>query len=73
MPKAKKHVSRKHVSAKTTKVAKHTYTSQRDAFFKKHPNARWLLGLLVIAFCIFLAQYYRNFAIQADAYKYLTQ
>lgn len=57
MPKkktAKKTVKKKAVS-KT-----HPYVHHRNRFFEEHPNARWLIGIFIIAVAVYIGVLWRN-------------
>lgn len=60
----KKKTTSKKSGPKPPKSLYHHYRHQRNSFFESHPNSRLLLGLLVVAFALFVAQYYWNFQLQ---------
>ena len=36
------------------------YVRQRDDFFQQHPNSKILIGLLIIAFTVYVAVQFQN-------------
>lgn len=58
---------------KSKKTKPKHYHKQRDDFFKTHPRARILLGLLIVAFAYFIGQKYRTLRIHQAVGAYLDQ
>lgn len=52
---------RKKSTKKTTKKNfLSQYTKDREDFFKKHPNAKMLIAIFIIAFVFFIGKQYKN-------------
>ena len=41
-----------------------SYIEQRALFYKSHPRARLLLGMLIVVFAYFLGQLYWNYRVE---------
>ena len=64
---------RKKTTKKNTKDFHKQYLSQRDHFFQKHPLARVLIGLFIVAFATYLGIQYRNYWAKLYVYMQLEE
>lgn len=50
---------------------KHQYLVLRDEFYEKHPRAKYLLGIFIVATAIFVGMAYYKHRLQIDIGEYL--
>lgn len=66
-------MSTKKSTKKSKKGLHKQYLSQREHFFQKHPFARVLIGLFIVAFAAYIGVQYRNYWAKLYVYMQLDE